>query len=66
MKQAELLKRMRKIAKEGGLDLEFVRHGGNHDQYRIGTTLLPVPRHREIKEGTANAILRDALAATEG
>jgi predicted RNA binding protein YcfA (HicA-like mRNA interferase family) len=57
---------MRKIAKDGGLDLEFVRHGSNHDQYRIGTTLLPVPRHREIKEGTANAILKDALAATKG
>jgi predicted RNA binding protein YcfA (HicA-like mRNA interferase family) len=38
----------------------IIKHGGNHDKYIKGNQTIPVPRNKEIKEGTANAILRNA------
>ena len=36
----------------------FLRHGGNHDIYTDGNNKEKVPRHKEIKEGTAQDIIR--------
>lgn len=36
----------------------FDRHGGNHDVYRKGDKEEPVPRHSEINENLAKAIIR--------
>jgi len=36
------------------------RHGGRHDVWRRGERELAVPRHREINEYTAKAILKEA------
>ena len=36
----------------------FDRHGGNHDVYRTGDKEEPVPRHSEINENLAKAIIR--------
>ncbi len=44
----------------------FVRHGGNHDQYRVHGKLIVIPRHRDINERTAAAILADAKKVIEG
>lgn len=37
-----------------------IEPGANHDKFRKGTTVIPVPRHREIPDRMANAILREA------
>ncbi len=49
------MKRLDQIKKIESLGCVFVRHGTKHDWYRNPTTgiSLPVPRHREIKEGLA-------------
>ena len=52
MKQRELVK---KLCEAG---FEFERHGGNHDIYRRGKDEEKVPRHREINEKLAKAILK--------
>ncbi len=38
----------------------FVRHGSKHDWYKNPETNkgCPVPRHNEIKEGTARHIIK--------
>ena len=36
----------------------FVRHGGNYDIYVRGVVIEKVPRHREINEILAKAILK--------
>jgi mRNA interferase HicA len=36
----------------------FERHGGNHDIYRRGSQIEKLPRHKEINEKLARAILR--------
>lgn len=52
MKQKELIKRLESIG------FEFYRHGGNHDIYRRGKDTEMIPRHKEINERLAKAILK--------
>ena len=52
MKQRELVKKLRSI----GFEVE--RHGGNHDIYKRGDDEEQIPRHKEVNEKLARAILR--------
>jgi mRNA interferase HicA len=52
---------LEKVLRELGWQL--VRHGGRHDVWARGEREIVVPRHAEINEYTARAILR---AAGEG
>ena len=52
MKQRDLVKKLKKIG------FRFERHGGNHDIYRRGSEIEKIPRHKEINEQLAKAILR--------
>lgn len=52
MKQRELVKKLESAG------FEFVRHGGNHDIYKRGDDEEKIPRHREVNERLAKAILR--------
>ena len=52
MKQRDLVKKLESIG------FEFCRHGGNHDVYRRGSDEEQIPRHKEINEMLAKAILR--------
>lgn len=36
----------------------FVRNGGNHDIYSNGKEVEPIPRHREVEEKLAKAIIK--------
>ena len=52
MKQRDLIKKLEQIG------FVFERHRGNHDIYRRGSDIEKVPRHKEINERLAKAILR--------
>lgn len=52
MKRKELIK---KLLSNGFV---FERHGGNHDVYRRGNEFEQVPRHSEINEYLAKAIIK--------
>lgn len=52
MKQRDLVKKLEAIG------FKFERHGGNHDIYRRGSDIEKIPRHKEINEILAKAILR--------
>lgn len=52
LKQRDLIKRL----EDGGF--VFERHGGNHDIYRRGNDEEKIPRHREVNERLAKAILK--------
>ena len=52
MKQRELVKKLL----DAGFRLE--RHGGNHDVYIRGKDKEEIPRHKEVNERLARAILR--------
>ena len=52
MKQRDLIKKLEAAG------FEFVRHGGRHDVYRRGKDEEEIPRHKEVNERLARAILR--------
>lgn len=52
MKRADLIK---KLENNGFV---FERHGGNHDIYVKGNVRETIPRHREVNEMLAKAILK--------
>lgn len=54
MKRTDLVRR---LEKEGWW---LLRHGANHDIYTNGVRKITIPRHREINERLAQAILKQA------
>ena len=54
MKRRDLEKRLL------ALGWRLVRHGARHDVWSDGEREIAVPRHNEINEYTAKAILREA------
>lgn len=52
MKRRDLIKKLEKAG------FEFERNGGSHDVYRRGNEEEMIPRHREINEKLARAILK--------
>lgn len=66
MKRRDLLRALDAQARQAGLALKFVRHGGSHDIYRIETFPFSIPRHNEIVETTARVIMRQARNYVEG
>lgn len=52
MKQRDLIKKLKEIG------FVFERHGTSHDVYRRGKNTEEIPRHREINEKLAIAILK--------
>ncbi|MEE1248990.1 MAG: type II toxin-antitoxin system HicA family toxin [Lachnospiraceae bacterium] len=52
MKQRDLIKKLESVG------FEFKRHGSNHDVYVRGLDEEQIPRHKEINERLAKAIMR--------
>lgn len=52
MKQRALIKKLEAVG------FEFYRHGGNHDIYIRDGQIEKIPRHKEVNENLAKAILR--------
>ena len=52
MKQRDLVKKFEKAG------WWLLKHGANHDIYTNGVDIEPVPRHKEINERLAQAIIR--------
>jgi len=57
MKRGELLRQIAKIAKAKGKAAEY-SEGGKHTVVRLGERQTTIPRHNEINEFTARAILK--------
>lgn len=52
MKYRDLVKLLEKNG------FKYVRNGGNHDIYSNGRKTEAVPRHNEVSEGLAKAIIK--------
>lgn len=64
MKRTDLVKRVKNMAKTAGVPFELMREGGKHTIYSLDGNVLPIPRHNEINELTANGILKQADGIT--
>lgn len=56
-KKRDLMKMLRAIASAADVELLFVREGGNHEIWTIGGETIVIPRHREVNQRTAEAII---------
>lgn len=61
MKRTELLKRIRGAAKAKDLIWRLRRQGAQHEIWELDGLELPIPRHREINEKVARAIMNDLV-----
>ena len=59
MKRTELLKRIRGAAKAKDLIWSLRRQGAQHEIWELDGLEMPIPRHREINERLARAIMGD-------
>ena len=57
MKFRELVKKIE------ALGFIFERNGKEHDLYRLGDTIVVIPRHKEVNELTARSIIKKAEKA---
>lgn len=58
MKRRALLKAIASEARRQGVEWGVEREGGRHTLFRLGGTLIPVPRHTEIDERLAKGIFK--------
>jgi hypothetical protein len=57
VKRRDLLKELRRMAKARGVEY-LETEGGSHTKVELGGKRTTVPRHNEINEMTAKAILK--------
>lgn len=62
MKRRDLIKQLRDAASVAKLEFTSLRSTGGHEVFTLDGLRLPIPNHREIAEGTARSILRQAAA----
>ena len=65
MKKKELIRQLQDIARSANLDFVYVG-GAKHEKCLIGELTIVIPRHNEIKEMTAQAILKSAMTGLGG
>ena len=59
MKRTALIGKISDAAARAGREFTLVREGGSHSIFQCGGQRVVIPRHREINELTARAIMRD-------
>jgi hypothetical protein len=59
MRRRTLMRRISDACSANGLRLVLVRQDGRHEVWDVGGLGFSVPRHRDINEWTAEAIMRD-------
>lgn len=62
MKRRDLIRRLRDGASVAGLAFTSLRNAGGHEVFSLDGLRIPIPNDREIAEGTARSILRQAAA----
>ncbi len=63
MKRRDLLRRIDRTAKEAQVEWRKLRDRGDHEVWVCGGVRVPVPRHREIAEHTAEKIMKQVEPA---
>ena len=56
-KKTELIRQIRGLAKQHGVSASLIRQSG-HEIWECAGYTFPIPRHREIAEGTARKIIK--------
>lgn len=60
MKRRDPIRQLRDAASDAKLEFTSLRNTGGHEVFSPDGLRIPIPNHREIAEGTARSILRQA------
>ncbi len=60
MKRRDLIRQLRDAASDAKLEFTSLRNTGGHEVFTLDGLRIPIPNHREIAEGTARSIWRQA------
>jgi len=59
VKRGEVIRRIKQAAKAKGVAWTLDRQGRNHEVYRLGRTMIPVPRHTELDDRFAEKVWKE-------
>ena len=59
MKRRALIQRISRASAEQGMACQLIRQGSRHEFWDVGGLRVAIPRHRDINDWTAEAIMRD-------
>ena len=62
MKRRDLIKQIHDAARASNLEFVSLRNAGGHELFSLDGLRIPVLNHREIAEGTARSIMRQAAS----
>jgi predicted RNA binding protein YcfA (HicA-like mRNA interferase family) len=62
VKRRVLIRSLRVAAREAGLQFVSLRDAGGHEVFSLDGLRIVVPDHRDIAEGTARSIMRQAAS----
>lgn len=62
MERRGLIRELRDAASDAKLEFTSLRNSSGHEVFSLDGLRIPIPNHREIAEGTARSILRQAAA----
>ena len=62
VKRIELIRQIGRTAQLRGIEWRLQRRGRRHDIWKCGETKVSIPRHNEINEVTAEAIMKSVSA----
>jgi hypothetical protein len=59
MKRRALIQRISRASAEQGVACQLIRQGSRHEFWDVGEFRFAIPRHRDVNDWTAQAIMRD-------
>jgi len=59
VKREEAIRRIRREAKRKNVEWHLDHEGGRHSIFRLGETMIPIPRHVELGERFAEEIFKE-------
>jgi hypothetical protein len=59
VKRREVIDRIGGEAKRQGVSWVIDREGRNHTVYRLGSIMIPIPRHRELDDSFAEKVFKE-------
>jgi predicted RNA binding protein YcfA (HicA-like mRNA interferase family) len=62
MNRRDLISQLRDAANDAAVEFTSLRNTGGHEVFSLDGLRIPIPSHREIAQGTARSIMRQAAA----
>ena len=59
VRRREVIRTISRAAEVAGVEWKLDREGANHSVFRLGSSMIPIPRHAEIDRRLAEMIFKE-------